>query len=79
MDNNYTENIIPSNFVDEKIMIAPSGIPVRPRIIISNTHNWEKKEAQWIDPSTGYEFHKGTLEFKDLNTNKVYTKETQNI
>ena len=75
----YIKNIIPTNFVDNKIMMAPSGLPVRPRIISTNTHDWEKKEAQWIDPSTGYEFHRGTLEFKDLNNNKVYTKETQNI
>lgn len=70
----YIENEIPNVFVDDRMLVSPSGLPVKPRIIPSSTNMWEKKEGRWIDPSSGYTFYQGTIEFKDLKTGKVYDK-----
>lgn len=78
-DNNskYIENIVPTNFVENKIAVSPSGMPVSPRIWDENTHMYEKKCAKWIDPASGYVFQTGTLSFKDLRTGKTYDKQHQ--
>ena len=71
----YIENIVPVDFVENKMLVSPSGMPVMPRICDENTHIYEKKYAKWIDPSSGYVFKTGTLEFKDLRTGKTYNKQ----
>lgn len=73
----YVENIVPNNFVENKMLTSPSGMPVMPRIEQSNTHLYESEIAKWIDPSSGYVFQTGTLKFKDLRTGKTYTKYNQ--
>jgi len=70
----YIENEVPNVFVDEKMLVSPSGMPVKPRILQYSSNTWEKKEGRWIDPSSGQVFFQGALEFKDLTTGKTYNK-----
>lgn len=74
MKSEYFENIVPNDFVENKMATAPSGMPVMPRIYPENTHLYESTKAKWIDPASGYIFQTGTIEFKDLRTGKTYTK-----
>lgn len=71
----YIENEIPNVFVEDKMLVSPSGMPVKPRIIPSSTNTWEKKEGRWIDPTSGYTFYQGVIEFTDLKSGKTYNKE----